>query len=42
VAIDWLRGQLKTSGLADTLNVSNQDATPALIDQLLKARKAGK
>jgi virulence factor Mce-like protein len=41
-AIGWLRGQLKVSGLQDTLKVSDQDATPSLIDQLLKAKKAGK
>jgi virulence factor Mce-like protein len=41
-AIDWLRGQLKTEGLQDQLKVSDQDATPGLIDQLLRARKAGK
>jgi phospholipid/cholesterol/gamma-HCH transport system substrate-binding protein len=41
-AIGWLRDQLKVSGLDDQLKVSDIDATQATIDQLLKARKAGK
>jgi phospholipid/cholesterol/gamma-HCH transport system substrate-binding protein len=41
-AIGWLRGQLKLSGLQDKLKVSDTDATPALIDQILKAKQAGK
>ena len=41
-AIGWLRGQLQVSGLQDKLKVSDQNATPSLIDQILGARKAGK
>jgi hypothetical protein len=41
-AIGWLRGQLKLGGLQDKLKVSDTDATPGLIDQILSARKAGK
>jgi phospholipid/cholesterol/gamma-HCH transport system substrate-binding protein len=35
-AIDWLRGELKTGGLDKVLEVSDQDATKALIDKLGK------
>jgi phospholipid/cholesterol/gamma-HCH transport system substrate-binding protein len=34
VAIDWLRKDLKTEGLADKIKVSDTDATKALIDQI--------
>jgi phospholipid/cholesterol/gamma-HCH transport system substrate-binding protein len=33
-AIDWLRGELKTGGLDKVLEVSDQDATKALIEKL--------
>lgn len=33
-AVDWLKKQLKTEGLAGKLKVSDQDASPSLIDQI--------
>jgi len=33
-AVDWLKEQLKTEGLADKLKVTDQDATKDLIDQV--------
>jgi virulence factor Mce-like protein len=41
-AITWLRGQLKSSGLDQTLKVSDQDATKAMIDTLAKQKAAGR
>jgi hypothetical protein len=38
-AIDWLRGQIKSGGLDKVLDVSDQDATKSLIDQIAKGSK---
>jgi hypothetical protein len=39
-AIAWLQGTIKREGLSNSLRVSNQDVTPALIQQLAGQVKA--